>query len=419
MYEAFFGLSARAFADRPDPDFFVESDAHAAALRTIRDGLDTGQPLLVMTGEAGCGKTMLARTLIAGLDETIAVGLITNTHASVEDLTRWTLLSFGQETVARSDTELQEALALYFVSEFGAGRKCLLVVDEAQNISPIALAGLQQYLDINSEGDCLLQVLLVGEPRLLRTLHQPVVAAWEDRPPLISRVSALPLEDVPDYVGTRLAVAGARHAIFTNEAVAAVAIASGGVPRLINAICDMALVYAFARRSKEIDRDLIVDVVSEGRVTGFGVLAMLSPIDAQEPSIGALASDQPAPIAPAPELDVTALEPAPPEVISSRIVASEIVASEMAPADLAASGAPELAVAEASSVSERIPAASQDPAAPPEPPQVQIQIAYTQPFAGWPSITGRNNVGRFARSGSLDAGPATGTALRRRFLPRN
>src|SRR4051812_23012234 len=143
MYEGFFGLGARPFADRPDPDFFFESEQHGAALRALSDAIQTSQPLAVITGEMGCGKTMLARALLHGIGDDVTVGLITNPHVSVGDLTRWALVAFDQDSDLQTESELQEALALYFVSEYSAGRKCLLMVDEAQNLTAAAVAGLQ------------------------------------------------------------------------------------------------------------------------------------------------------------------------------------------------------------------------------------------------------------------------------------
>ena len=291
MYEAFFGLSVRPFADRPDPDFFAESEPHMAALRALYEGLEALQPLFVITGETGCGKTMLAQLMLHGLAETTTVGLITNPHTSVRDLTRWVLLSFGQETVARTDAELREALALFLVSEYGAGRRCLLVVDEAQNLTAEALAGLHGYLDLNSEEDCLLQIVLVAGARLLQTMRDPRLAPWAARLPQISLVGPLAPDEASRYVRSRLATGGAQREIFTDRAIAAIGLASGGVPRLINAICDTALAQAFAQGHDTIDHDLIADVIAQGQAAGFGSLAMLAPVEMAQ---------MPPPVEPAP-----------------------------------------------------------------------------------------------------------------------
>ena len=440
MYEAFFGLSARPFADRPDPDFFVESELHAAALRALHDGLETQQPILIITGETGCGKTMLARALLDGIGETITVGLVTNPHTSVRDLTRWALLSFGQETVASTDAELREALALYLVSEYGAGRRCLLVVDEAQNLTPEALAGLHEYLDLNSEGDCVLQIVLVAGPRLLQTMRDPRLAPWAERVPQICLASPLALDETPRYVRSRLAVAGAEREIFTERALAAVSIASGGVPRLINAICDMALVYAFARGRNVIDHDVIADVVSQGRATGFGSLAMLAPVEADD-EIGQPIAQISLETAPPPAEPAHMIE-APVEVendiapfIESQIVAETEplvvqpeAAAAVAPTLSTGDGIrPEPAQAEFFPTEFALPepapegpvtAKAEEPAAPAltSPPQ----IVHPHMVAAWPSIARNSKLSRVGHEDSFTPRSAAGGAsLRRRFLPRD
>jgi type II secretory pathway predicted ATPase ExeA len=317
MYEAFFGLNSRPFADHADPDFFVETEQHGGALRALRDGLKSQHLLSIVTGEMGCGKTTLARKVLHEIDENIMVGFVASPPPSVGDLAPWALLSFGLEATARSGEDLQETLILHFIAEYAEGRNCLLVVDEAQNLTPSALAGLHQYLDLNTEGDCLLQVILIAQPVLLLTMRDPTLARWAARAPLVCPVGPLPFQEVPTYVRSRLAAAGGHREIFTDRAIAAVADASGGVPRLINAICDMALTYAFSQGSSRVDRDLIEEIVSEGSSVGFGSFAMLAPIEAEveieapvaETSIAPipLVAGPDAPIEAEPEVEIEAL----------------------------------------------------------------------------------------------------------------
>jgi type II secretory pathway predicted ATPase ExeA len=444
MYETFFGLNTRPFADRPDPVFFVESERHAAALRALRDGLDAQQPIMIVTGDVGCGKTMLARTLLYDLGDDVTVGVITNPHASVGDLTRWALLSFGHETLAHTDAELSEALALYFVSECSAGRKCLLVVDEAQNLTVEALTGLQQYLDINTDGECLLQIMLVAEPRLLRTMRDPGLERWAERIPLICQVGPLLLDDVPLYVRARLEIAGTDREIFTGSAIAAVGIASSGVPRLINAICDMALVYAFGRARTVIDRDVIADVVSAGHHAGFGALAMLTPIDDATPWVEhaidvTTPTDDMAPAA-EPAAASGAAEIA--RFAESRILAENkppalfVLAPEAPPAaaaepvqseaesgihfEIHAVAVPLEATQPVLVHSEPLAAVVEDPDPVPLSEQTRAEVVYQQAVTGWPSISGRSGLPRFGRADPLKAGSVSGgSSLRKRFLPRN
>jgi type II secretory pathway predicted ATPase ExeA len=413
MYEPFFGLSARPFADRPDPDFFVESEPHAAALRALCDGLETQQPLLVVTGEAGCGKTMLARALLRRMGEAVTTGVITNPHPAIRDLTRWALLSFGVETTAHSDAELREMLALYLVSEFGAGRRCLLLVDEAQNLTVEALVGLFEYLALNVEGDCLLQVALVGAPRLLQTMRDPGLAAGA-RTPQICLAGPLAREEVPHYVRARLAIAGAEHEIFTDRALHAVSIASGGVPRLINAICDMALVYAFGRGRDVIDHDVIADVVSEGQAAGFGSLAMLTPVDVDAAAMPEPAEAEPAAVARQEDKSITS---APSIADDFRLRETEPLPSEFFPTELffedqAAADIVRPEPAAAHPVTDH----AEEPSLPVPSPPPQLHPDLT---TGWPSIVGNSRPLALGRAAALRRSPTEGISLRRRFLPRD
>jgi general secretion pathway protein A len=446
MYEGFFGLSARPFADRPDPDFFFDSEQHAAALRALSDAIQTSQPLAVITGETGCGKTVLARALLRGIGADVTVGIITNPHVSVGDLTRWALFAFDRETGLETESELQEALALYFVSEYSAGRKCLLVVDEAQNLTASAVAGLQRHLDINAPGECLLQIILVAQPRLLETLRDPTLAPWSGRVPLICPVGPLPVGEVADYVRSRLAAAGADREIFTRRAIAAIGRASGGVPRLINAIGDMALVYAFGRGRDTVDRDVIDDVLSDGRAAGFGPLSMLAPLEgAEEIEPAATPVEAAAPVqGPVHAIEAAAENDIAPFLANDIVTGTEPPAAIAAAAELqdiatptparledAASDPAGEAFAEELVLEDVVPAdfVPPSPAAPdlqqiaiadaPAPAQaVAPPIAHALP--GWPSISRHSGLTRLARAGSINARATSGgLALRRRFLPRD
>jgi type II secretory pathway predicted ATPase ExeA len=433
MYEAFFGLSARPFADRPDPDFFIESEPHVAALRALADGIEALHPLFVVTGDAGCGKSLLARVMIGVLGASTTVGLINNAHTSVRDLTRWALLSFGQQTLARTDSELQEALALYLVAEYGAGRRCLLLVDEAQNLTTEALAGLHRYLDLNRDGDCLLQVVLVGGSRLLQRVSDPSLAHWADRLPQICLVGPLAGGDVPRYVRARLAAGGAGHSIFTDRALVAIATASRGVPRLVNAICDMALLQAFALGRHMVDRDVIADIVTQGRASGIGSLAMLTSLEpaaeggnvpALEPSEEAsqqerisetanvaasglqAASNPEAPLAAAAPPTVEEIQPAAVEPEFFPIEPPDFFPADFLPLSPAPTTAPSLP--------------GQDEAPATAAPPAVSEIVPAVRAAGWPSIARNSRLVRVAQKRSPRAhSAAAGQSLRRRFLPRD
>ena len=405
MYEAFFGLSGRPFAAPPDPDYWFGSESHTTALRVLSDGLAALHPLCVVTAESGHGKTLLVLALLQIQDNDVTVGVIGPTSRAIRDLTRAALLGFGRETIHHADPECRDALTAYLISEYGAGRRCLLVVDEAQDLSAEALASLHRYLDLNSDNDCLLQVVLVGGPDLLKTMQDPILRDWAQRMPLVCPIAALPPYEVAPYIQARLGVAGAAREIFSEDAIAAIAVASGGVPRLINAICDMALVHAFAEGAAVVDRAIIDRVVSEGHASEVGALAMLTPgkPPLQEHSIPA----------PAPIQDEVPQQPPPPPEMPR---APELIEIKNAPPDpIMVDWNPPMSPAVAESPDESMSVGDEtlptDIAI--EPVEQYAEGEGPTVFTGWPSISGRVMAATSARTTS-----GASSSLRRRFLPR-
>lgn len=436
MYEAFFGLSARPFAEHASPDVFVESEQQAAALRALRDGIGYQHPLFLVTGEVGCGKTMLGRKVVHGLGAETTIGFIAIPKAGTGDIGRWALLGFGLEISGLSDEGIQEALTLFIIAEYAEGRRCLLVIDEAQNLSPSALAGLHKLLDLNSAGDCLLQIVLVGQPLLLQTIHNPGLAEWAERTPLVCFVDAWLPHEIAGYVRSRLAAAGAQRAIFTNGAIEAIGSATGGIPRMINTVCDIALTCALSLKSGRIDRKLIREVVSEGRSASFGSLSMLTPID-DAPEIVAATVDEESEEIIAPVTMVTAASDAAAESILDTqgrhalagLVEAEALPSASEMASLMSVQPPGTAMQESDPVvSGERPVAlevglNSDPTISPTGQELAAQAqaaCRTAAVAAWPSISGRNDLSQPSHRDVAKSGARAGsTSVRRRFLPRN
>jgi type II secretory pathway predicted ATPase ExeA len=263
MYERHFGLHSKPFALTPDPAFLYLSRQHAMAMSMLEYGLESQAAFSLLTGDIGSGKTTLVRRLLRGLGDQVAVGLISNTHGRFRSIHGWALSAFGIAPADDSDIAKYEALVDSFVREYGRGRRTLLILDEAQNLSVEVLEELRLLSNVNSEKDLVLQILLVGQPELRVKLGRPELRQFAQRVSVDFHLRPLDRGETHGYIRHRLTVAGGNDALFLPEAIELVHARTGGIPRLVNQLCDFALVYAFAEGCTSIDVDLIAQVVRE------------------------------------------------------------------------------------------------------------------------------------------------------------
>ena len=268
MYESYFHFTSKPFAMNPDPEFLYPSHQHAAALTMLEYAIESQAPFCLLTGEIGSGKTTLLRHFLRRLPDKITVGLISNTHSGFRSIHPWALSALGIVPHDDSDIAQYEALIDFFVHEYGKGRRTLLIVDEAHNLTPVILEELRLLSNVNSERDLSLQVLLVGQPELRAKLIHPELEQFAQRVSIDFHLGPLNLQDASAYVQHRLAVAGGDRSIFQPEAIAFVHARTGGVPRLINQLCDLALVYAFAERQPSIDVPLLQHIIKDRQQSG-------------------------------------------------------------------------------------------------------------------------------------------------------
>jgi general secretion pathway protein A len=268
MYERFFNLSSKPFAMNPDPAFLFPSAQHAAALTMLEYALESQAPFCVLTGEIGSGKTTVLRHFLRTHDGNLTVGLISNTHSGFRSILPWAAAALGIEPAAASETAQYEALIDFVVAEYGKGRRTLLVVDEAHNLSTEILEELRLLSNVNSEQDLALQVFLVGQPELRDKLEQPALEQFAQRVSVDFHLGSLALEEVRSYVAHRLSVVGGHQDLFQPDAVAFIHARTRGIPRLINQLCDMALVYAFAERLASVDVRLLQLVLQDRKRRG-------------------------------------------------------------------------------------------------------------------------------------------------------
>ena len=274
MYEAHYGLTEKPFSIQPDPDFLYLGLRHALAFTMLQYGIQNRSGFTVICGDIGCGKTTLIRHLLNTLGQELTVGLVYNTHPDIADLLEWIMLSFGQPFDGLSPVARYEAFQRFLIAEYAAGRRTVLIVDEAQNLNAGALEALRMLSNINADKDQLLQVILVGQPQLRDLLKKPELKQFAQRVGVDFFIPPFTPAEVVDYVQHRLQVAGREQPLFTTEALARIAEVTGGVPRSINVLCDMALVYGFGGDQPIIDVALVNQVLADRR--DFGVLGGLS-----------------------------------------------------------------------------------------------------------------------------------------------
>ncbi len=265
LYTSFFGFSERPFTLLPDPDFLFWSDNHKRAYSVLEYGIATRAPLTVVTGEIGAGKTTLIQQLLGALDEDITIGLISNAQGGRGELLRWVLYALGIEAGAQDDyITLFKRFQDFVIDEYSEGRHVVLVIDEAQNLSIEALEELRMLTNINSNKDELLQLILMGQPELRDIVASPSLMQFAQRVTATYHIKPLNLAQTKDYIRHRLLHVGGTGNEFSVYAIKCIFEESGGVPRLINKLCDLALVYAASSEERIVGINVMRELVADG-----------------------------------------------------------------------------------------------------------------------------------------------------------
>jgi len=271
MYTGFYGLREKPFSLAPDPRYLFLSASHREALAHLLYGIEEGEGFIEVIGQVGTGKTTLCRTLLDRIGSDAEIAYIFNPSPSEVELLAAINREFGLPTGARTRTDLLDSLNQFLLEKNASGRRVLLVIDEAQNLDPAVLEQVRLLSNLETDRAKLLQIVLIGQPELeenlsrsdLRQLRQRITVRWSLKP--LSR------PEVGEYVEHRLRVAGlADPRLFKPGALRALTRASRGIPRLINALADRALLAGYTEGHREIDARLVRKAARELPATELG-----------------------------------------------------------------------------------------------------------------------------------------------------
>jgi len=275
MYQKYFGLGRAVFSITPDPHYLYLSKQHREALAHLLYGVREGGGFVLLTGEVGTGKTTICRAFLEQLPKQVDVALVLNPALTAPELLQTVCEEFG---IAVSENEsslkvLLNRLNDYLLKAHAKGKRPVLMIDEAQNLAPEVLEQIRMLTNLETHTHKLLQVFLIGQPELRESLERRELRQLAQR--ITARFHLLPLssEETKDYIDHRLAVGGAERPLFTRTAIRRVFRLTGGVPRLINILCDRALLGAFATSCPIVDRKIVAkasqELKGEQASTGF------------------------------------------------------------------------------------------------------------------------------------------------------
>jgi general secretion pathway protein A len=265
MYESFYGLTTKPFQLNPDPAFYFNSKQHRRAKAYLEYGVARNEGFIVITGEIGAGKTTILSGLLNTLSNTnVNVGQLVTTQLEAEDTLRMVGAAFGVDVTGVAKAQLLITLEAFLVDQARKGLRCLLVVDEVQNLSARSLEELRMLSNYQLGTQALLQSFLVGQPEFKRILQRPEMEQLRQRVAATCHIGPMDLEDTQHYIEHRMKCAGAvGPSPFSVEATEHVHRASKGIPRRINSLCDRLLLAGFLSGKAAIGAAEVDEVVSE------------------------------------------------------------------------------------------------------------------------------------------------------------
>jgi len=269
MYENHFGFAELPFSVSPDPRFFYSNPVYREALVTLHYGIEARKGFVIITGEAGTGKTTLLRMLMHNLDSAIHTAFVFNPRLTFTALLRFILSDLGVTTSAKDRLKLTDQLNSHLIEQLKKGHTVALLVDEAQALSDEILEELRLLSNLETDQEKLIQIVLMGQPELESKLDQPELRQLKQRVTLRCRLLPLTEHEVGLYIASRVKTAGYEgKELFVPEAVQKITHYSNGIPRLVNVVCDNALVIASAASKKQVSAEMIDEVAQDLKLTG-------------------------------------------------------------------------------------------------------------------------------------------------------
>jgi general secretion pathway protein A len=268
MYTDYFGFGISPFSLTPDPNFFYPNPVYREAYANLQYGIEAKKGFIVITGEVGTGKTTLLRKLMKHtMEGRVRTVFVFNTYLNFTELLQAILYDLGLPQHSENKAVLLQELNSYLLQELKQNNIVAVLVDEAQNLSDEALEGLRLLSNMETDREKLIQIVLMGQPELQVTLDRPALRQLKQRVALQCRLAPLKPEEMRDYIDLRLLVAGYNGKdLFQPRAIRQIAVHSNGIPRLVNIICDNALLSAYATHQKSVSPDIVDEVVRDLRL---------------------------------------------------------------------------------------------------------------------------------------------------------
>ncbi len=264
MYTEYFGLSAKPFELLPNPKFLYLSKGHRKALSYLQYGVQEHAGFTLLTGEVGSGKTTLVRDIINKISEDVTLSMIFNTRVDGHQLIAMINSDFGLQTEGKDKVQLITELNNFLLEECTSNRRPIIIIDEAQNLSAEALEEIRLLSNLEADDFKMVQIILVGQPELKQIIAKPSLRQLRQRISISCHLNPLNREESEEYVYHRLATVGKRDCVtFLDGVFDTIFRFSGGIPRLINLICDFLLLSAFVEETREIDMTLADDAINE------------------------------------------------------------------------------------------------------------------------------------------------------------
>ena len=283
MYFKYYGFKEAPFNMTPNSRFFFESSKHTEALSTLIYAIEGRKGFVVITGDIGSGKTTVCRTLLNKLTSETQTALITNTHMSGKDLLCSILEDLEVDYIPGSKSKLLSQLNQYLIEQLRQDNNVVVIIDEAQNLTPNVLEEVRMLSNLETENEKLIQIIFLGQPELKKKLSMPRLEQLRQRIAVFYHLTPLTEEETKQYILYRLKVASeSNRQYFTYEALNLVYQFSNGVPRLVNSICDSALLNGFIYEKEVIDGELMREVVNESPMTQISGQSMQKGVELDE-----------------------------------------------------------------------------------------------------------------------------------------